>query len=93
MAPNIAEIEVRTIGDLQTNTRVFKSEKIYKCFLCAKKFINAEGLKLHHDIHSVATSFSCSNCDKKFPSTDALALHKEINTVRQPLGCSKCCLL
>ena len=90
MTPNIRDIEVSLKGNLQINTRLVKSEELNKCSLCDTKFVKAEGLKLHQDIHSMATSFSCSSCDKTFPSTDALELHKVIHTVREPFGCSKC---
>ena len=87
---HITDIEVSLMGNLHINTRLVKREELNKCSLCDKKFVKAEGLKLHQEIHSLATSFSCSSCDKTFPSTDALALHKVIHTGRGPFGSSKC---
>ena len=90
MASKITDIEVSLRGNPQINTKLVKSEELNKCSLCDMKFVKAEGLKLHQDIHSMATSFMCSSCDKTFPSTDALASQKVIHTVREPFGCSKC---
>ncbi|XP_045132286.1 uncharacterized protein LOC123516745 [Portunus trituberculatus] len=74
---------------LENHCRKYHKEWEEECFICGKKFLNAQYVRLHiQDVHSSEKSFQCRMCLYKCETLKDLAKHHKCH--KESTTCSYC---
>ncbi|XP_066927806.1 zinc finger protein 91-like [Clytia hemisphaerica] len=76
--------------NLQNDSRLDKSKKLFECDVCEKSFAQMYPLKRHQRIHTGEKPFKCTVCGKAFNRSHHLQGHLRMHTGEKPYECNVC---
>uniref|UniRef100_A0A8C5DBX8 Zinc finger protein 28-like n=1 Tax=Gouania willdenowi TaxID=441366 RepID=A0A8C5DBX8_GOUWI len=70
--------------------RIHSGEKLFKCVICSKCFIQKHHLQSHMRIHTGEKPFKCDVCSKCFTRKNSVQSHMRIHSGEKPFKCDVC---
>ena len=74
---NDALKKIQDCENVDNNESIQKSEIIFECKTCYKRFDRPSGLKVHERIHTGEKSFACKSCNASFRQSQHLKRHEQ----------------
>ena len=92
LADQIFVEKVQKLSEPDTNTQAYfeRSEKLFSCGFCERKFKQKDKKKVHERIHTGEKPYACTFCGRKFTRNDFKTNHERTHTNERPYSCRFC---
>ena len=88
---SVCDSILQSLADRKIHMRIHANEKIYKCTICTKGFVQKSNLNTHITMtHTDDRRHECGICQKRFFRNSDLKLHKQTHVQQRLFKCTKC---